>query len=176
MDNTTEHIETLEDILGYATAGARNAEALRAAIELMRAAQPLDPAAEREHCERLQQWHPSDGPKQTLTELLMRARAEARAEGYAQADLQHAQAGAEMDRKLSAARAEIERLKAAASQVGEVCDQFETKLTNLRTASERYLRAYHEDEFPAELAHLSNDEATDALVDQLGAATHEASR
>lgn len=79
-----KHIEALLDAR---CDGGNPTEALDAAIELMRAAEPKDEAAERQHCMRAAA-EISDGSvsgQERVAALLMRERAAARAEGVEQA-------------------------------------------------------------------------------------------
>lgn len=110
---------------------------MTAAIELMRTAQPMDEKAEREHCAEVSH------KMRTMVhdaEELMRERAAARAEGYAQCLAQCDRLADEQQAKLSAAQGKIERLLKAFQAEQKIANTFETKLTNLRTAADRYLQ------------------------------------
>lgn len=116
-----EHIKTLS--LFYAGSmskdDARLSQALTAAIDLMNAAEPMDEAAEREHCVCVASliWN---GPcsAEAAVETLMRERAAADAAGYVRcAEAEHIFKAAQrktieaLETQLSTAQAEIERLK-----------------------------------------------------------------
>jgi hypothetical protein len=75
-----KHIKALSDVTS-----PDYPEALEAAIALMRAAEPKDPAAEREHCKHVAWGYSGEGGVDCssihLEELIERERAAARAEG-----------------------------------------------------------------------------------------------
>jgi DNA repair ATPase RecN len=116
-----------------------NREHFDAAIEIMRAAAPRSAEQERARlnalvCKWLTYNDPRDGG---LVWLFESERAAARAEGYvsgvsAVADALTAQAA-----RLSAAKAEIERLLASVSSTERLVNALQTKLSNLRAAAER---------------------------------------
>lgn len=129
-----EHLENLERLLAYHKhagmgPGSTWADALQYAIDLMNAAKPLDEAAERGHCTAvLFAILDAEGGfgSNAFEDLLIRERAQTRAEGYAQgrADnpnwgnlrrLNEEWEGVERDLKarLSAAQAEIAQNRGA---------------------------------------------------------------
>ena len=146
-----EHIDTLERYnTGKTVDIASLNAALRAAIELMNAAKPLDEAAESEHCfhaaERLTgyEWTAPRVSKEIESE-----RAQARAEGYLKGQLVGIDMGAEdtqrrMQALLSAAQAEIHNLRIELSETIHMSDydKLETKLSAAQAEIERLRGVY----------------------------------
>lgn len=105
-----EHIEALEDLLNT-PAGENRAAAVRAAIEFMHAAEPMDEVAELEHCRKV-----ALDIQTTFDPVgqVVRTRAAARADGHAAGYLQsiHAQRATEaaLLPQVTQLRAENERL------------------------------------------------------------------
>lgn len=130
MTDYAKHIEALESLRQPAYLDPRHVEALTAAIELMRAAAPKSPEEERELVQQVTAeipLAPDLASRIAIRDQILDLRAAARAEGYARGQTQeavdyvmkdHAEA-ADMiartiraERELSAAQAEIERLRA----------------------------------------------------------------
>lgn len=155
-----EHVEVLREML-CAWHFEEEEAALRAALDLMNAAEPMDEAAEREHCVCVASliWN---GPcsAEAAVETLMRERAAAEARGCARGRLEPVDLPtpreraleAEIERRrdvqvhdamlagqtllaLQAAQAEIERLQNI-ERNSLVAIELATKLSNLRTSAE----------------------------------------
>jgi hypothetical protein len=132
-----KHIEALESIDFDDPVSPNDRKAIDAAIEIMRAAEPKDEAAEREHCTQ-QSYAAANNPQQgAIVDWLMRERAAARAEGYADGRAEfRATFKAELNdyaAKLAAAQAELQELNANWKRD---VDALETRLEKLRAASE----------------------------------------
>lgn len=154
-----EHIDTFTALLAGKSAidYPHWRDAVRYAIDLMNA-KPLDDAAEREHCRKaaeecLQDQNITDWLV-CVTTYLMRENRRARAEGFAQGterlfESENARSAltervSNLAAKLSAAQAEIERLRNQVADLAEhdsagarAYDALETKLSDLRLAAER---------------------------------------
>jgi hypothetical protein len=105
-----KEIRELTGMRFWPSMASAHCDALTAAIELMRAAEPRDAEAEREYCQVLA--NTIDGRSDTMR-FIRGQRAAARAEGYAQGHKTlAAEAGVDqLEADLAAAQAEIERLR-----------------------------------------------------------------
>lgn len=134
-----EHIEALERWLPELTLNGPTHAAVCAALELMKAAQPLDEAAEREHCRASfeRDMRPLSGVQPMHVEWLMRERAQARAERHIEicvlrvdvADWKRRAETAQVELSAQARLSDIQILEhAAAAQAGRAREA-ETKLS-----------------------------------------------
>jgi hypothetical protein len=109
----TKHIGALQHACLGERAPLQVREDIRAAIDLMNAAKPLDEAAEREHCaQSARKWWNGEFTTADVVDLLLRERAQARAEGMRSSRMFERES-ARLQENLCAAQAEIERLKHA---------------------------------------------------------------
>lgn len=172
MTDFAKHIEVITEMLRPHVSEDTTAddmdEALTAAIELMRAATPKDAKAERELVQQVAAeipLAPDLASRIAIRNQILDLRAAARAEGYAQADAaantrwrkvcdkeielngeDRDRAEEELTDQLTAAQAEIARLRAENAVHEAFIDSyesgmtaFETKLTNLRAAVTEHL-------------------------------------
>ncbi len=150
-----KHIEVLTELRTARPEqhSERRREAVTAAIELMRAAEPKDSEAEREHCREVVKAftlgadETFDYPEEcremrsNMRHTLMSERAAARAEGYARAVAEKtvfaSTAHVQCMNDLSTAKAEIEWFLQIASERTALADEYATKLTETQAEIER---------------------------------------
>ncbi len=131
-----EYIKVLEGLNEDTLSRGAAATALRAAVKLMKAAQPLDSTAEREHCvvtakrARSPYHHVMWTDMDPLSEAFMYERAAARAEGFEAVQLDVANHNHKTEeRRADAAQAEIERQQMHVAEFQRLGQELETKLT-----------------------------------------------
>lgn len=137
-----EHIERLENLGRSAAASELDARSILVAIELMRAAEPKDEREEAAVVSRAAYRVADAGTEHAcdVARMVKEERAQARAEGYAQAqgEADRLEAMAlEFKAKLRTAQAEITLKHAAFVAEGTARDALETKLTTAQAEIER---------------------------------------